>query len=170
MYKEVPKRICKFYTHAGPAPCLLLLYIQEWWTIWFYTCQKYELLMFVFLLPTCMVAEALKACEVVRVVAFDIRGTFGRVWWSGFLTHLHSIYCYQRMGFRCYKKLPYTDNSFIVVINGEESDLCQTCSCVKEEYGHCYVLTFLSMASLRKLDMQQCSVLLMIYITLVYNT
>ena len=126
--------------------------------------QEYELRMLMSLLRTCMIAEALKVCEV----ALDIRGTFGRFWWRGLLTNLHSIGIRGRgsAAIKSYR----TDDSFIVVTN-DKSDLCQTRSGVKEEYeyGHGYVLTFLSMACLRKLDMQQCSVLPMICITLVYN-
>ena len=68
-------------------------------------------------------ATALEAREELRVVALDLKGAFDRVWWRGLLAHFWAV------GIRgkAYKLLNsyLSQRFFVVVTNGEKSELCQ---------------------------------------------
>ena len=89
-YNQSTKRslnVSIHFTHMWVQPRVLVYITQPRMMNNLDLYQEYELRMLMSLLRTCMIAEALKVCEV----ALDIRGTFGRFWWRGLLTNLHSI-------------------------------------------------------------------------------
>ena len=69
------------------------------------------------------IATALEAHEELRIVAFDIKGAFDRVWWRGLLDHIYSIGI-RGKAFSLLKSY-LSDRNFVVVTNGEQSNLNQ---------------------------------------------